>query len=159
LPLHLAKELAQAEIAALYVVTAILVAAGSVVAGKLQPATALWAGAVFIPVGIGIVGVTESVPPWTIGLIVAGAAFGVGEAGALGFLLRTVDRERIVTAWVVYSQLWAVGYLVGPAVAGVAAEAWGFAVLGLVPLAGSVLVAWALRSAGGSTAAAPNTAP
>ena len=150
LPLHLADELGQAEIAALYLVTAILVAAGSVVAGKLRPAAALWVAAVLIPIGIGIVGVTESVPPWMIGLMVAGAAFGIGEAGALGFLLATVDRERIVTAWVVYSQLWAVGYLVGPAVAGLVAEAWGYAVLGFVPLAGSFLVAWALRWARGS---------
>ena len=31
-------------------------------------------------------------------MIVAGAGFGIGEAGALGFLLVTVERERIVTA-------------------------------------------------------------
>jgi hypothetical protein len=120
---------------------------------------ALWAAAVLIPVGIGIVGVTETVPPWTIGLIVAGAAFGVGEAGALGFLLGSIDRERIVTAWIVYSQLWAVGYLAGPAVAGLVAEAWGYAVLGFVPLAGSFLVAWALRWARGSPAPVTNKGP
>jgi MFS family permease len=150
LPLHLAEELEQPGIAALYVMTAILVAAGSAAAGRVSPAAALWGAAVLIPVGIGVVGVTDSVPPWALGMSVAGAGFGIGEAGALGFLLVAVDRERIVTAWVIWSQLWAVGYLVGPAVAGLVAEAWGYAALGLVPLVGSVLVAWALRSARGA---------
>ncbi len=123
----------------------------------MSPATALWGAALLIPVGIGVVGVTESVPPWALGMIVAGAGFGIGEAGALGFLLVTVDRERIVTAWVIWSQLWAIGYLVGPAVAGLVAEAWGYAALGLVPVVGSVFVIWALRAAGPGLPAA--TAP
>jgi DHA1 family multidrug resistance protein-like MFS transporter len=153
LPLHLASELEQAEIAGLYVVVAILVAFGSAAAGRMSPAAALWAGALLIPPGIGVVGATGSVPPWALGLIVAGAGFGLGEAGALGFLLSTVERERIVTAWVIYSQLWAIGYLVGPAVAGLVAEWWGFGVLGAVPLAGSLLVAWTLRGGGAQPAA------
>jgi MFS family permease len=159
LPLHLASELEQPEIAALYVLTAILVAVGSTAAGRVSPATALWGAALLIPVGIGVVGVTGSVPPWAVGMSVAGAGFGIGEAGALGFLLVTVDRERIVTAWVIWSQLWAIGYLVGPAVAGLVAEAWGYAALGLVPLVGSVLVAWALRATKGDAVATANGAP
>ncbi|MGH2932724.1 MAG: MFS transporter [Gaiellaceae bacterium] len=159
LPLHLAEELEQPEIAALYVVTAILVAVGSAAAGRVSPATALWGAALLIPVGIGVVGLTDSVPPWTVGMIVAGAGFGIGEAGALGFLLVTVERERIVTAWVIWSQLWAIGYLVGPAVAGLVAEAWGYAALGLVPLVGSVLVIWALRATNGDAIATANGAP
>jgi MFS family permease len=157
LPLHFAEELEQAEIAALYVLTAFVVAAGSAAAGRISPRSALWAGAVLIPVGVGFVGLTGSVPPWVVGMIVAGAGFGIAEAGALGSLLATVERERILTAWVIWSQLWAIGYLVGPAVAGLVAEAWGFAVLGLVPLAGSLLVAWTLR--GGAPVPAANSAP
>ena len=125
----------------------------------MRPATALWGAALLIPVGIGVVGLTESVPPWALGMIVAGAGFGIGEAGALGFLLATVARERIVTAWVIWSQLWAVGYLVGPAAAGFVAEAWGYAPLGLVPLVGSVLVAYALRRDAGSVVVTANGAP
>jgi predicted MFS family arabinose efflux permease len=146
LPLHLGERLGQAEIAALYVLTAVVVAAGAAAAGRIRPATALAAAAVLAPVGIGLVGITDTVLPWAIGLVVAGIGFGIGEAGALGFLLSTADRERIVTAWVLWSQLWAVGYLTGPAVAGLAVEAFGYAALGAVPLAGSLLVAWALAS-------------
>jgi MFS family permease len=156
LPLHLAERLGQTEIAAFYVLTAIFVAAGSAAAGRMSPRTALWAAALLIPVGIAVVGITGSVPPWAVGMIVAGAGFGIGEAGALGFLLTTVERERILTAWVIWSQLWAIGYLVGPAAAGLVAEAWGFGVLGAVPLFGSLLVAWSLRGGGGETA--PNSA-
>jgi predicted MFS family arabinose efflux permease len=146
LPLHLGERLDQAEIAGLYLLTAAVVAAGAAAAGRMRPAIALGAAAVLAPIGIGLVGVTDSVLPWAVGLVVAGISFGVGEAGALGFLLSTADRERIVTAWVVWSQLWAIGYLTGPAVAGLAAEAFGYSALGFVPLAGSLLVAWALTS-------------
>ena len=157
LPLHFAEQLDQTEIAALYVLLAVMVAAGSAAAGRLGPRTALWAGAFLIPIGIAVVGISESLPVWVAALIAAGAGFGIAEAGALGMLLVSVERERIVTAWVVWSQLWAVGYLVGPAGAGVIAEAWGFGVLGLVPLVGSLVVVWALRA--GAHVPAPNSAP
>jgi MFS family permease len=156
LPLHFSERLGQAEIAALYVLAAIVVAAGSALAGRFSPGNALWAGAVLSPVGIAVVGITGTVPPWVAGLIVAAAGFGLAEAGALGFLLETVERERILTAWVIWSQLWAIGYLAGPAVAGLVAEAWGFAVIGAVPLAGSLLVAWTMLK--GSRGLAPNRA-
>jgi MFS family permease len=146
LPLHLAERLGQTEIAALYVLTAIVVAAGAAAAGRISPRAALGVGAVLMPGGIALIGATGTVVPWVAGMVVAGAGFGIGEAGALGFLLAGVARERIVTAWVIWSQLWAIGYLVGPAVAGLIAEAVGFALIGLVPLAGSVAVAWALRT-------------
>jgi hypothetical protein len=114
LPLHFAEQLGQAEIAALYVLAAVVVAAGSAASGRVSPGNALWAGGVLSPLGIAVVGITGSVPPWVVGMIVAGAGFGLAEAGALGFLLETVERERILTAWVIWSQLWAVGYLAGP---------------------------------------------
>ena len=46
----------------------------------------------------------------------------------------------IVLAMVVWSQVWAIGYLVGPAVGGVVAEAFGYGALGLVPLVASAFV-------------------
>lgn len=153
LPLHFAERLGQAEIAALYVLSALVVAGASTAAGRLSPRSALWAGAALIPVGVAVLGITGSVPPWVVGMVVAAAGFGVAEAGALGTLLETVERERILTAWVIWSQLWAVGYLAGPAVAGLVAESWGFAALGAVPLFGSLLVAWTLGAGAGRTAA------
>ena len=145
IPLHLAERLGQTEIAAMYILTSVFVAVGSLAAGRVRPRLALAAGAAMVPVGIGLVGLASAVGPWAGGLGLAGAGFGLGEAGAIGILLAGVARERIVTAWVVWSQLWAVGYLVGPAVAGIVAEAWGYSVLGVVPLAGSLAVAWALQ--------------
>lgn len=157
LPLHFAGRLDQTEIAGLYVLTAVVVAAGAIGAGRLGPASALVAGAVLVPIGVGVVGATDAVTTWVPGLAVAGAGFGLGEAGALGILLAAVPRERIVTAWVTSAQLWAAGYLVGPAVAGLFAEAFGYAVLGAVPLAGSLLVAFALRSGSVDPHAVPDS--
>ena len=144
LPVHLGERLSQVEIASLYVGVALVVAAGALVAGRMRPGFALWSALVLAPVGIGVAGAVSSVPIWILMLCVAGAAFGLSEAGAMGVLLGEAGPERIVTAWVVWSQLWAVGYLVGPAAAGLVAETAGFAALGLVPLAGSLVLAWAL---------------
>ena len=149
LPLHLSDRLSQTGIAALYVLTAVVVAAGAMLAARMRPVTALAIAAVVVPLGIALVGATGSLPPWIVGLTVAGLGFGLGEAGALGILLAAVPRERIVTAWVIAAQLWAAGYLVGPAVAGGVASALGYGVLGAVPLVGSVLVAFTLRPAAG----------
>jgi MFS family permease len=74
-----------------------------------------------------------------VGLV--GIGLGIGESGALGILLEAIPPERMVTAMVVWSQLWAAGYLAAPIVAGGVAESLGFAALGLVPLAASLLVA------------------
>ena len=41
---------------------------------------------------------------------------------------------------VIWSQVWAIGYLAGPAVAGVVAESFGFGAIGVVPLAAALLV-------------------
>jgi hypothetical protein len=45
---------------------------------------------------------------------------------------------------VVWSQVWAVGYLAGPAAAGAIAESLGFAAIGLVPLVAALIVLGAL---------------
>lgn len=144
LPVHLGELLTQFELAALYVLVAIVVAAAAVAAGRIPPRAALLAAVALAPVGIGVAGMVSSVPVWILALAVAGIAFGLSEAGAMGILLGAAGPDRIVTAWVVWSQLWAVGYLVGPAAAGLVAETAGFAALGLVPLAGSLVLAWTL---------------
>ena len=146
LPLHFADRLDQAQIAGLYVLTSVVVAGGAIWAGKLKPVSALVAGAILIPIGVAVVGATDAVSAWIPSLAVAGVGFGLGEVGALGILLAAVPRERIVTAWVTSAQLWAAGYLVGPALAGLFAAAFGYAVLGAVPLVGSLLVAYTLRA-------------
>ena len=67
-----------------------------------------------------------------------GAGFGATEAGALGVLLETVGAERIVLAMMVWSQIWGIGYLVGPLAGGGLAEALGPAGIGLVSALGDV---------------------
>jgi hypothetical protein len=69
-----------------------------------------------------------------VAISLASVGLGIGESGALGILLETVGPARIVLAMVVWSQVWAVGYLAGPAAAGAIAESLGFASIGLVPL-------------------------
>jgi MFS family permease len=102
---------------------------------------------VLIVAGISVAGLGDSVPVWLVGGAIAGLGFGIGESGSLGILLETIGIERMVLAMVVWSQLWAVGYLAGPAVGGGVAEAFGFGAIGLVPLAAALLVAAAFAAA------------
>jgi MFS family permease len=141
LPLHFATELSQAEIAALYVAGAVLIGIAAALAGRAAPRPMLAASTVAVTAGIALAGVTGSVPPWLVAVGLVGIGLGIGESGALGVLLEAIPPERMVTAMVVWSQLWAAGYLAAPVVAGGVAESLGFAALGLVPLAASLLVA------------------
>jgi MFS family permease len=93
-----------------------------------------------ITLGIALAGLTETVPWWIAAIALTSVGLGIGETGALGVLLETVGPERLVLAMVVWSQVWALGYLAGPAVAGAVAEALGFAAIGLVPLAAALIV-------------------
>jgi MFS family permease len=72
--------------------------------------------------------------------VLFGLGVGAGEAGSLGVLLESIGVDRIVLAMVVWSQIWAIGYLVGPAIGGGVAEALGYGALGLVPLVASTFV-------------------
>jgi hypothetical protein len=72
---------------------------------------------------------------------VVGVGLGAGEAGSIGILLETVGTGRLVLAMVVWSQLWAFGYLIGPAAAGGVADALGFGAVGIVPLGAALVVA------------------
>ena len=79
-----------------------------------------------------------------------GIGLGAGEAGSIGILLETTGTDRIVLAMVVWSQLWAFGYLVGPALAGGVAEALGFGAVGIVPFGAALVVAIAFFRAPGT---------
>jgi MFS family permease len=141
LPLHFADQLEQAEISALYVGAAVVAGVSAALSGGLSPRLSLALATGALPLGIGLAGLTDAVALWIPAAALAGAGIGIGEAGALGVLLDSVGTGRIVLAMVVWSQLWAVGYLAGPAVGGGVAEALGFGAIGLVPLVAALTVA------------------
>jgi MFS family permease len=140
LPLHFSTHLGQREISALYVGIALLVGTSAALAGRFPPRRALAVGTPLIVGGIALAGIGDTVPVWLAGGAVAGLGFGIGESGSLGVLLDTVGTQRIVLAMVVWSQLWAVGYLAGPALGGGVAEVLGFGAIGLVPLVAALPV-------------------
>jgi MFS family permease len=141
LPLHFGTELSQAAIAALYVGSALVAAVAAVVAGRTQPRATLAVTVSVLALGIALAGAVETVPLWLLAVGLAGIGIGAGETAAFGVLLESTGPERIVTAMVVWSQIWSVGYLVAPVGAGAVAEGLGFGAIGLVPLAGALLVA------------------
>jgi MFS family permease len=159
LPLHVAGLLRQAQLGWLYVGLAVLLAASAVVAGRLPPRRALAASVLLVPAGVAMAGVAATVPPFLLGVAVAGVGIGVGETGATGVLLEAVAPERIVTAMVLWSQLGIAGYLAGPAVGGAVAEAFGFQAVGLVPLAVAVPLLAAFRLARYSAAPRTSSSP
>ena len=144
LPLHFDQLLGQGEIAALYVLGAVVLGVSAAAAGRRPPRPMLAAAAVVLTVGIALAGLTNTVPWWIAAIALASVGLGIGETGALGILLETVGPARIVLAMVVWSQVWAVGYLAGPAAAGAIAESLGFAAIGLVPLVAALIVFGAL---------------
>jgi len=140
LPLHFDQLLGQGEIAALYVVGALVLGASAAAAGRRAPRPMLAAASVVLTLGIALAGLTDTVPWWVAAIALASVGLGIGETGALGILLETVGPARIVLAMVVWSQVWAVGYLAGPAAAGAIAESLGFAAIGLVPLVAALIL-------------------
>jgi MFS family permease len=140
IPLHFAEQLSQAEIAALYVLAALVSSAAATFAGRMAPRPVLAAATVVMTLSIALGGATQTVGFWVLVAVLAGVGLGAGEAGSLGVLLESIGVERIVLAMVVWSQVWAVGYLVGPAVGGGVAEALGYGALGVVPLVASTFV-------------------
>jgi MFS family permease len=141
LPLHFDERLSQAEIGGLYFAASILLGVSAALAGRFPPRPLLALGTVLMVLGPALAGVSDDVGVWVVALALAGVGFGIGEAGAIGVLLEAVGVERIVLTMVVWSQVWAVGYLAGPAVGGGVAEALGFAAIGLVPFAAALFVA------------------
>ena len=141
IPLHFADQLSQAQIAALYVLAALVSSASATLAGRKAPRPVLAAATVLMTLSIALGGATSTIALWVLVAVLAGVGLGAGEAGSLGVLLESIGVDRIVLAMVVWSQVWAVGYLVGPAIGGGVAEALGYGALGLVPVAAALLVA------------------
>ena len=140
IPLHFADELSQAEIAALYVLAALVSSASATLAGRAPPRPVLAAATVIMTLAVALGGATETVGVWVLVAVLAGVGLGTGESGSLGILLESIGVDRIVLAMVVWSQVWAIGYLVGPAIGGGVAEALGYGALGVVPLVASAFV-------------------
>ncbi len=140
MPIHFSELLSQAEIGALYVLAALIAAACAALAGRFSPRPALALAALLMPAAIALGGLTESVPFWILVAVAAGAGVGAGEAGSLGVFLEAIGIDRIVLAMVIWSQIWALGYLAGPAAGGGVAEALGFGAIGLVPAVAGLLV-------------------
>jgi MFS family permease len=152
LPLHFDELLSQTEIGGLYVVGALVLGASAALAGGGPPRPMLLAATAVITIGIGLAGMTETVPWWIAAIALTSVGLGIGETGALGILLETVGPTRMVIAMVVWSQVWAIGYLAGPAVAGAVAESLGFDAIGIVPLAAALIVLVAFAFSPRSTA-------
>ena len=131
--LHLADRLGQAEIGALFVGLALVVAAGAASAGSRRPRSMVLGSVVLAVTGISLAGAVSSVPLWMVALGLAALGVGIGGTGAFGLLVEAVDVDRIVTALVVFSQAGIAGYLLGPLIGGLAAEGLGYAAVGLVP--------------------------
>ena len=140
MPLHFGEQLSQAQIAALYVLAALVSSGAAALAGRQPPRLMLVLATVLMTLSIALGGATERVGVWVVVAILCGLGVGAGDAGSLGVLLESIGLDRIVLAMVVWSQIWAVGYLVGPAIGGGVAEALGYGALGLVPLVASMFV-------------------
>jgi MFS family permease len=160
LALHFGTRLSQTEIAALYVGCALLLGASASAAGRLRPSTGLATGTVLLALALPMAAATSTVAVWLLAAGLLGVGFGAAEAGALGVLLDTTGAEQIVPAMMVWSQIWALGYLAGPLAGGGLAEAFGPAGIGVVAAVGAaaVLLAWAAVLRARSTARQPDPA-
>jgi MFS family permease len=115
-------------------------------AGTSAPRSALAGGSILVVVGIAVAGAAGTIPLVVLALASAGIGIGAGQTGATGVLLQAVAPERIVTAMVLWSQLGIVGYLAGPLLGGMVAEAIGFHAIGAVPATVALVVLAAFRS-------------
>ena len=145
LPLRLASELDQAEIAVVYGGVALLVVGVAAAAARLAPRIGVIAAIVLITGGLVIAGGTGNVGVWLVALVVAGAGIGLGNTGSIGVLLDAVPSERMVSAMVVWSQIGIAGYLLGPLLGGAVVELLGFGALGLLPLSAGAALLIAVR--------------
>ena len=141
LALHFGERLSQGSISGLFVGISLLVGISAAGAGRGSgPRSALVVGASLLTLAVPLAAATSTVAVWIVAAALFGLGFGIAETGALGVLLDTVGTTRIVLAMVVWSQLWAVGYLVGPAVGGGLAQGLGAPAIGLVSAVGALLM-------------------
>ena len=145
LALYFGTRLSQAKIGALYVGCAVVLGASASASGRFRPWAALATGGLLLSLALPLAAATSTVSIWLVAIALLGVGFGAAEAGALGVLLETVGAERIVLAMMVWSQIWGIGYLVGPLAGGGFVEALGPAGIGVVSAIGdlAVLVAFA----------------
>lgn len=144
LPLHFSSKLGQAGIAGLYVLGALVAAGCSVGAARFSLRPTILAAVVALVSGVAIAGLGSTVSLFVAGIVVIAVGTGLGQTSAMGVLLDTVGPERLILAMAVWSQVFALAYLIGPSLGGVAAETVGFGAVALIPLAFGVLVlaAW-----------------
>jgi MFS family permease len=135
LPLLFGSRLEQATIAAILVCTSLVIAASAALAARFRPLPVVYVAAPLAIGGVALAGAVDTVALWTVALIAIGAGLGACTTGSMGILLDTVGRERIVLPMVVWSQAGILGYLLGPALGGLVADALGYGAIGLVPLA------------------------
>lgn len=145
LPLHLAEQLSQAQIGALYVGASLVVALSATASGGRGPGLVVFAAVLLTVAGLSLAGIVADVPLWLLSVGLAAVGIGLANTGSLGLLVEAVPVERIVTAMVVWSQVGIVGYLLGPLAGGLVAEGLGYPFVGLVPALAGVLVLALLR--------------
>jgi MFS family permease len=145
LPLHLAEQLSQAQIGALYVGASLVVAFTASASGGRRPGPLVFAAVVLTVAGLSLAGIVADVPLWLLSVLLAAVGIGLANTGSLGLLVDAVPVERIVTAMVVWSQVGILGYLLGPLAGGLVAEGLGYAFVGIVPAVVGMLVLALLR--------------
>ena len=146
LPLHLAEELSQAQIGALYVGASLVVAVGATASGGARPRPLVLAAVLPAVAGITLAGLATEVPIWLLSVLLAALGIGLANTGSLGLLVDAVPVERIVSAMVVWSQIGIVGYMLGPLAGGAVADVAGYAAIGAVPAAAGAGLAALLLS-------------
>jgi MFS family permease len=115
--LHFATKLSQTGLALLFATSTIAYGAGAllpVASGSARESRiSAQLGAACCAVILAEVTVIDSVGWWFVLLCLLGLALGATEAGVLSIASRTAE-GGLLTAMLVYSQAFAVGYLVGP---------------------------------------------
>lgn len=134
LPLLFGDRLDQATIAAILVCTSLVIAASAALAARFRPLSVIYVAAPLAIAGVALAGAVDNVVLWAVALAAIGAGLGACTTGSIGILLETVGRDRIVLPMVVWSQAGILGYLLGPALGGLVADALGYGAIGLVPL-------------------------
>jgi MFS family permease len=93
MPLHFGEQLSQAEIAALYVLAAIVSSGAAALAGRRPPRLMLAVATVLMTLSIALGGATEMIGLWVVVAVLCGLGLGTGEAG-LPRRPPRVDRTR-----------------------------------------------------------------
>jgi len=152
LALRLGEGFSQSALAALFVVAALAAGASGVLAERRSAVRVLTIAPFVVAASeAGIVSVSDP-PAWAGTVVLAAIGLGATEAAALALLVRAVPATVAPIGVVIWSQAFALGLVVGPIGAGVAADVSGGApAMALVP---------ALAAAcGAATALAARTAP